>query len=169
MDAATLIREARENARMSQGQLASRAGTSQPAVSRYEAGVASPSVATLDRILAAAGSRLEVRLVSAPRRLDARTARMERVRRHRAEILAAAHRHGARNVRVFGSVARGTDGPGSDVDLLVDLDVETVGLMPLDDLRIELETILDERVDVAAESILAPHVVAQALVEAVAL
>ncbi|WP_282948859.1 helix-turn-helix domain-containing protein [Cellulomonas endometrii] len=169
MDTAGLIREARELARLSQSELADRAGTSQPAVSRYESGLASPSVATLDRLLAAAGARLDLRLVRAPRRLDARTARMTRVRAHRSEILAAAHRHGARNVRVFGSVARGEDGPGSDVDVLVDMDVETVGLLPLDDLRLDLEAILGERVDVAAEAILAPHVAEHALAEAVAL
>ena len=39
---------------------------------------------------------------------------------HRADILALAERHGVTNVRLFGSVARGTDGPGSDIDLLID-------------------------------------------------
>jgi hypothetical protein len=38
----------------------------------------------------------------------------------RAEIKRIAAKHGARNVRVFGSVARGEAGPNSDVDLLVD-------------------------------------------------
>ena len=42
------------------------------------------------------------------------------VREHRDEILRIAARHGATNVRVFGSVARGTAGPESDLDLLVD-------------------------------------------------
>ena len=37
----------------------------------------------------------------------------------RQEILAIAARHGARNVRIFGSVARGEAGPESDVDILV--------------------------------------------------
>jgi uncharacterized protein len=41
--------------------------------------------------------------------------------RVRAEILAAASRHGATNVRVFGSVARGEADAASDVDFLVDL------------------------------------------------
>ncbi len=39
---------------------------------------------------------------------------------HRDAILAIAARHGARNVRVFGSFARGDAGPDSDVDLLID-------------------------------------------------
>lgn len=41
---------------------------------------------------------------------------------HRTEILAIAEKHGIKNVRVFGSVARGEDTPESDVDLLIDLE-----------------------------------------------
>jgi hypothetical protein len=41
--------------------------------------------------------------------------------RRRTDLLAAAARHGASNMRVFGSVARGEDGPDSDVDLMIDL------------------------------------------------
>ena len=44
----------------------------------------------------------------------------EAVLKHREEILRIAARHGATNVRVFGSVARDTAGPESDLDLLVD-------------------------------------------------
>src|SRR6267378_3571173 len=40
----------------------------------------------------------------------------------REDIMRAAQKHGARNVRVFGSVARGDDGPESDVDFLVDME-----------------------------------------------
>jgi predicted nucleotidyltransferase len=40
----------------------------------------------------------------------------------KAEILRLAARHGCRNIRVFGSVATGENGPNSDVDFLVDLD-----------------------------------------------
>jgi predicted nucleotidyltransferase len=40
----------------------------------------------------------------------------------RGEILRLAAAHGARNVRVFGSVARGEDGANSDVDLLVEME-----------------------------------------------
>jgi predicted transcriptional regulator len=47
--AATLIRTTRKSAGLSQRALAARAGTSQPAVSLYESGASSPSVATLDR------------------------------------------------------------------------------------------------------------------------
>ena len=43
------------------------------------------------------------------------------IERNREEILRIAARHGARNVRVFGSVARGEDRFDSDVDLLVEM------------------------------------------------
>ena len=46
----------------------------------------------------------------------------ETVKTRREEILRIAGRHGARNVRVFGSVARGDAGPDSDVDLLVNME-----------------------------------------------
>lgn len=42
------------------------------------------------------------------------------LRGKRQDILRVAARHGARNIRVFGSAARGEDRPGSDIDLLVE-------------------------------------------------
>jgi predicted nucleotidyltransferase len=47
---------------------------------------------------------------------------MANLRSRRDEILRVAAAHGASNVRVFGSVARGTATPTSDVDLLVDFE-----------------------------------------------
>lgn len=46
---------------------------------------------------------------------------LDDLRARRAEIIALAESYGVRNVRVFGSVARGDAAAGSDVDLLVDL------------------------------------------------
>jgi len=57
-DIASLIRQARESAGLSQRELAGRAGTSQPAVARAEAGRSTLTVATLERLVAATGSRL---------------------------------------------------------------------------------------------------------------
>ena len=59
-----LIRIARRKAGLSQTELASRAGTSQAAVSAYESGKRSPSVDTLCRLLAAAGCDVRMRLAS---------------------------------------------------------------------------------------------------------
>jgi len=46
---------------------------------------------------------------------------LDRLRHQRQDIFALARQFGARRIRVFGSVARGEDGPESDVDVLVDL------------------------------------------------
>lgn len=62
--AATLVREARLAARVTQAELAIRLGTTQSAVARLEAPGANPTVATLERALEAAGRRLE--LAAAP-------------------------------------------------------------------------------------------------------
>ena len=61
MDAGRAIRDARRRAGLTQADLARRSGTSQAALSAYETGRKDPSVATLSRILGAAGARLAVR------------------------------------------------------------------------------------------------------------
>ncbi len=68
--------------------------------------------------------------------------------RHRREILEIAARHGARNVRVFGSFAAGDPRPDSDVDLLVELDPGR-SLFDQIDLKHDLEELLARRVEVA--------------------
>ncbi|MFO7590612.1 MAG: helix-turn-helix transcriptional regulator [Acidimicrobiia bacterium] len=59
MDAGTLLREARARARLSQRELARRAGTSHATLSFYESGRKMPSYATVARIVRAAGFVLE--------------------------------------------------------------------------------------------------------------
>ena len=58
MDAATLLRTARTRAGLTQRALAAAAGTSQSAVAAIEAGRKQPTVATLERLLRAAGTEL---------------------------------------------------------------------------------------------------------------
>ncbi len=60
---AELIADARARAGVSQHELAARAGSSQPAIARLESGLANPTIATLERVLAAAGFRLRCELV----------------------------------------------------------------------------------------------------------
>lgn len=60
MDVACAIRGSRRRAGLTQAALAARAGTSQATISAYESGRKQPSVATLDRLLAAAGARLSI-------------------------------------------------------------------------------------------------------------
>jgi uncharacterized protein len=86
----------------------------------------------------------------------------------REQILQLARSHGARNVRVFGSLARGEQGASSDVDFLVDLDPDRT-LMDLGGLLMDLQEILHLRVDVTTEDMLRPKVRAQALRDAVSL
>jgi predicted nucleotidyltransferase len=126
-------------------------------------------VETLDRLLAAMGVRLDLVVERSQRRLDVRTPRMVKLRENRDRIRRAAHRHGAKNVRVFGSVARGEDHPGSDIDLLVDLDVRSRGLFPLAALQDELSELLWERVDIVPQEALDADVAVNALAEAVPL
>lgn len=66
MEPGSLLAQARRRAALSQAELAARAGTSQPAVARLESGLGSPTVATLERLLAAAGFAIEPRLVPLP-------------------------------------------------------------------------------------------------------
>ena len=168
MDAAELLLETRKGAGLTQAELARRAGTSQAMVARYETGVASPTVRTLRRLLRAAGRELEMSAISANTSVPA--ARLaETLREHRSEITAAAERVGARNVRVFGSVARGEDTPESDVDLMVDFPAGERGLLPLLTLAEEVERLVGRRVDVAAVEVMAEPVRERALAEAVPL
>ena len=68
----------------------------------------------------------------------------------RQEILAIAARHGARNVRVFGSVARGEARPDSDVDLLVEVGPDRTFFFP-GGLIADLEELLGTKVQVVTQ------------------
>ena len=69
----------------------------------------------------------------------------------REDILAVALRHGAFNVRVFGSVARGEETESSDIDLLVDYDLQKISpWFPVRLIR-DLEDLLNRKVDVVTE------------------
>jgi len=81
-------------------------------------------------------------------------------------LVAAAARHGARNLRVFGSVARGAERADSDVDVLVELDAGR-SLIDLIALKQELEDLLGRDVDVVTEGSLSPYIREAVLREAV--
>ena len=87
---------------------------------------------------------------------------------NREQILAIAARHGARHVRVFGSVVRGEDGPESDVDLLVEFEPGR-GLLNHAALIEELQDLLGCKVDVASNNGLKPRIKQRVIEEAVAL
>jgi predicted nucleotidyltransferase len=79
----------------------------------------------------------------------------QRLLAHRPEVLALAQRHGATNLRVYGSIAKGQEHPGSDLDLLVDL-AEDQSLLGLIGFRQELEDLLGCLVDVTEAETLHP-------------
>ncbi|HEY1921913.1 MAG TPA: nucleotidyltransferase family protein [Tepidisphaeraceae bacterium] len=76
--------------------------------------------------------------------------------------------HGATDVRVFGSVARGQAGSASDVDLLVRLSPGR-SLLDLIAIKQDVEDALHREVDVVTESSLSPYIREQVLKEAISL
>jgi predicted nucleotidyltransferase/DNA-binding XRE family transcriptional regulator len=155
--AATLLREARRRSSLSQVELARRAGVAQSVISAYEAGRRQPALPMLARLIEATGLELRV-TVDEPHRgpLSGPVGRI--VRQRRRELIAAAQAHGASHVRVFGSIARGEDRPGSDVDLLVDLP-PGLGLLGFGRLLDDLERILDgAKVDLVPAADLKPEI-----------
>ena len=86
----------------------------------------------------------------------------------REEILRIAAQHGARNVRVFGSLARGEARLDSDVDILITLEPER-SLLDLIALQQDLEDLLSCKVDVVTEASVSPYIRPQVLQDAVVL
>jgi uncharacterized protein len=84
----------------------------------------------------------------------------------RQEILKIAAKHGAYNVRIFGSVARGEADEASDVDFLVEME-QGRSLMDLGGLLMDLQELLGHQVDVVTERGLRPRIRERVLGEAV--
>ncbi len=81
----------------------------------------------------------------------------ELIQNKREIIIKIAAQHGAYNVRLFGSVARGEETENSDIDLLVDLGDNLSPWFPSGLIR-ELESILARKVDLATENSLKPRI-----------
>ncbi|MFQ6132408.1 MAG: nucleotidyltransferase family protein [Armatimonadota bacterium] len=90
------------------------------------------------------------------------------IRDRREDILRVARRHGASNVRIFGSLARGDDDGASDVDFLVDFG-KGHSLLDRAALAVALEDLLGHQVDVATERALRSRIRGRVLKEAVPL
>jgi hypothetical protein len=88
--------------------------------------------------------------------------------KYRTEILNLAMRHGVREVRVFGSFARGEESEGSDLDLLVTLG-EGRSLLDLVGLKQDVEDLVHRPVDVVTEKALSPYLRKRVLSQAVPL
>ncbi|MGP5365352.1 helix-turn-helix domain-containing protein [Brachybacterium tyrofermentans] len=104
-DAPDVLRAAREDAGMTQSALAQAVGARQTHIAGIESGRRPVSPDLLARLLAAADYRPSLALAA-----------------HRDELLDLGATLGVRTIRVFGSVARGTDHHSSDIDLFIDLD-----------------------------------------------
>lgn len=169
-----IIRQTRLDADLSQVDLATRAGTSQSTLARYETGAALPTLPTLERLLAACGRRLEIQTAPARRSGSVSSVRSrlgpqaDKLRRQRRRLLDAAEKHGVGHLRAFGSLARGEATAESDVDLLVDLKPGRT-LIDLAAFRREAGEILDLPVDVATADMLKDHIRDEVLSEALPL
>jgi len=91
---------------------------------------------------------------------------LETLQARRAQILAIAAQHGAYNVRVFGSVARGEESPESDIDFLIDYDPEKVTPWFPGGLLMDWQDLLGHKVDVLTERGISPLIRERVLAEA---
>ena len=91
---------------------------------------------------------------------------LDTLQENREQILEIAAKHGALNVRVFGSVVRGEETPESDVDFLVDYDLEKVTPWFPGGLLMDWQDLLGRRVDVLTEQGISPLIRDRVLAEA---
>lgn len=127
------LRRRRQDAWLSQRDLALRSGVPQPNIAAYESGRRTPAAATVERL---------DDVLSIPT--------LDRLRVARELILGAAQGRRLSDVRVFGSVARGEAGAGSDVDLLVHPALEA-SVFDLAGFMAEVEDLLGISVDVVSD------------------
>jgi uncharacterized protein len=90
------------------------------------------------------------------------------IQQNRRQILEIAQGHGARNVRLFGSVARGEATATSDLDLLVEMESGR-NLLDIVAIKQDLEDLLRCKVDVVTEAAISPYLRDKVLHEAVRL
>jgi len=92
----------------------------------------------------------------------------QRVQELRAQIIQIIKLHGATQPKLFGSLARGTAGPNSDLDILISLNAGR-SLLDIIAIKQDLEDLLGCKVDVMTEAAISPYIRAQVLQEAVML
>ena len=153
---------ARIAAGLTQAELAAKVGTTQSAIARLERGAVTPTIQTLCRLADVLGITFEIgpQAGLVARRAEGRGVRergpaaqapraptLASLRARREELLRIAAAHGAHNVRVFGSVARGQARPDSDIDFLVEFEPDRT-VLDLSGLILDLEEALGRRVDV---------------------
>ncbi len=86
----------------------------------------------------------------------------------RENILKIAKAHGATNIKIFGSYAHGDEQPGSDIDLLVELEPGR-SLLDIIAIKQDIEDMINRRVDVVTAGALSPYIREEIMKEAIAL
>jgi predicted nucleotidyltransferase len=139
------MRAMRLAAGLTQAQVAARAGTARPNIAAYESGAKVPSPEVRQRLIAAM-----------------RPKPSEALRGREAEVIQIAERNGVTRVRVFGSVAKGSDTADSDLDLLVDPTPEA-SLFDLYELEEEISRLLGVAVEVVSARTASDEMIASAV------
>ena len=165
---ALILVNARKSSRLTQTQVAERAGTSQSAITRYEQGTLSPSIDTLKRLLKANGFDL-VLDVKKSKKVAPKSDLFKLVQFHRGEIREILHGLGARNIRIVGSVARGDDNEKSDIDLLVDIPSDSGNTFKAILRADKIEKLLGRRVDIVVSRLCKKEVLKSMLSDAIPL
>lgn len=165
---ALILANARKSSRLTQKQVAERAGTTQSAIARYEKGTLTPSVDTLQRLLKANGFDL-VLDIKKTQKMAQRSPLAKKIQAKRGSIKKILLDAGATNIRIFGSVARGTDTKSSDVDFLVDVSKESKDAIKVILSASKLERILGCKVDVIVSHMCKKEVLKSALSDAIPL
>lgn len=94
--------------------------------------------------------------------------KLEVLMQKKVDILTIAQKYGAKNLRIFGSVARGQESELSDIDILLEMDAQQ-GLLEQIAFAQALEDLLGCKVDLAEEETLHPLIKNRVMQEAIAL
>ena len=94
--------------------------------------------------------------------------KIEELKKRREQILDIARQHGARKIQIFGSLARGESGGGSDVDFLIELEPGRT-LLDIIAMKQDLEDLLQRNVDVVTERAVSPYIRNEILAQAISL
>ena len=174
LDVGASLRHLREHAGLSLREVQRRGGVTAARLSRIENGHVDPRMSTVMTILAALDATLDDLAAPPGARSDevggshGVVSTIDIVLRQRHAIHETMAAHGASHPRIFGSVARGTAGPDSDVDLLIDLEPDRT-LFDLAALRADLEQLLGRRVDVVPAAGLDGEARTEILADAIAI
>jgi uncharacterized protein len=166
-----MCRAGRALLRISQAQLARRAGVSRLTVAHFEHATSRPIPVSLAAIRSALESSGVALLPGGAVLRDAATSavpvRSQKVSEVLQIFLAAAPRLrqlGVRHLSLFGSAARGTERSDSDIDLLLDLDEQRrIDLLDYAGIIAEIQKLVPQRVDVALRNSLKSHVARNAV------